>query len=117
MEFSFSSKVEKISEFYKSMRQLSVQIGTFEHKYNHVTSDVIFDTRNEKQWNLLFIKRGSGKGQFSIKEFVLNLNIQIPNEYKLSDNKRRIIINYDKLDSANRGNHCTIFLQNIGTGF
>lgn len=136
MVFSFSSKVEKISEFYKSMRQLSVQIGTFEHKYNDVTSDVIFDTRNEKQWNLLFIKRGtgetlsiplnkgyrftiqgnkkynefisyfgigSGKGQFSIKEFVLNLNIQIPNEYKLSDNKRRTIINYDKLDFDSDG--------------
>lgn len=136
MEFSFSCKLEKISEFYKSMRQLGVQIGTFEHKYNYVTSDVIFDTRNEKQWNLLFIKRGKGetlsiplnrgyqftilgnkkynefisyfnigygKGQFSIKEFVSNLNKQIPNEYKLSDNKRRIVINYDKLDSARDG--------------
>lgn len=136
MEFSFSSKVEKISEFYKSMGQLSIQIGTFEHKYNDVTSDVIFDTRNEKQWNLLFIKRGmgetlviplnmgyrftiegnkkynefiiyfgirSGKGQFSIKEFVSNLNIQVPNEYKLSDDKRKVVINYDKLDSESDG--------------
>lgn len=62
------------------MHQLSIQIGTFEHKYNKVTSDVIFDTRN--------VGIRSGKGQFSIKEFVSNLNIQVPNEYKLSDNKK-----------------------------
>lgn len=37
MEFLFGSKVEKISEFYKSMRQLNVQIGTFEHIYNGIT--------------------------------------------------------------------------------
>lgn len=136
MEFSFCGKIEKLSEFYKSMREINVQIGTFEHTYNKVTSDVIFDTRDTEQWNLLFIKRGtgetlsiplnkgylftiegnkkynefiryfgigSGKGQFSIKEFVSRLNTQVPKEYKISDSRRKVIISYDKLDSDSDG--------------
>lgn len=136
MEFSFCGKLEKLSEFYKSMRELNVQIGTFEHSYNKVTSDVIFDTRDTEQWNLLFIKRGigetlsiplnkgylftidgnkkynefiryfgigSGKGKFSIKEFVSLLNTQVPKEYKISDSRRKVIISYDKLDSDSDG--------------
>lgn len=42
------------------MRKLNVQIGTFEHTYNSVVSDVIFDTRSSDGWNLQFIKRGYG---------------------------------------------------------
>lgn len=136
MEFSYSGKIEKLSEFYKSMRKLNIQIGTFEHSYNKVTSDVIFDTRDTEQWNLLFIKHDtgetlsiplnkgylftiegnkkynefiiyfgieSGKGKFSMKEFVSNLNIQVPNEYEISDSKRKVIIGYDKLDSDSDG--------------
>lgn len=136
MGYSYSGKVEKLSDFYKSMRQLGVQIGTFEHTYNHITSDVIFDTRNTKQWNLLFIKRGigdtlsvplnkgylltvegnekygefiryfgirAGKGQFHIKDFVTNLNMQIPKKYQISDNTRKTILSYDKLDSDSDG--------------
>ena len=56
MGFSYSGKIEKLSKFYKSMCKLNIQIGTFEHSYNKVTSDVIFDTRDIEQWNLLFIK-------------------------------------------------------------
>lgn len=136
MGFSYSGKIEKLSEFYKSMCKLNIQIGTFEHSYNKVTSDVIFDTRDIEQWNLLFIKRGtgetlsiplnkgylftiegnekysefimyfgieSGKGKFSIKEFVSNLNIQVPKEYEISDSRRKIIIGYDRLDSDSDG--------------
>lgn len=61
MGFSYSGKIEKLSKFYKSMCKLNIQIGTFEHSYNKVTSDVIFDTRDIEQWNLLFIKRGTGE--------------------------------------------------------
>lgn len=136
MGFSYSGKIEKLSKFYKSMCKLNIQIGTFEHSYNKVTSDVIFDTRDIEQWNLLFIKRGtgetlsiplnkgylftiegnekysefimyfgieSGKGKFSIKEFVSNLNIQVPKEYEISDSRRKIIIGYDRLDSDSDG--------------
>lgn len=136
MGFSYSGKIEKLSKFYKSMCKLNIQIGTFEHSYNKVTSDVIFDTRDIKQWNLLFIKHGtgetlsiplnkgylftiegnekysefimyfgieSGKDKFSIKEFVSNLNIQVPKEYEISDSRRKIIIGYDRLDSDSDG--------------
>lgn len=60
MEYSYRGKVEGLKAFYNSMRQLNVEIGTFEHKYNNVISDVIFDTRNSEEWNLTFIKRASG---------------------------------------------------------
>ncbi|WP_308723136.1 DUF6037 family protein [Paenibacillus polysaccharolyticus] len=136
MGYSYSSMVNGLKTFYGSMRQLNVEIGTFEHKYNNVISDTIFDTRDSGGWKLTFIKRasgsvlcvsiqkgyrfsingnteyndfinyfgiGNGKGQFSIKEFVNNLDEQVPNEYILSDEKRRAIINYNKLDNESDG--------------
>lgn len=136
MGYFYSGVIDGLKEFYSSMRKLNVQIGTFEHTYNEIVSDAIFDTRNLDVWNLIFIKRGNGetlsipvnkgyrftidgnekyndfihyfrigkgKGQFSIKDFVNHLNKQIPSEYKLSDNKRSIILKYDKLDSDSDG--------------
>lgn len=136
MEFSYSGSIDALGKFYLSMRKINVQIGTFEYTYNGVISDVIFDTRGFKLWQLLFIKRGNGdalsipikkgyrftvegnekykefinyfgigrgKGQFSIKDFVNYLNKQIPPEYRLSDDARRTILKYDKLDNDSDG--------------
>ena len=61
MEYSYHGTVDKLREFYISMRNLNVDIGTFEHTYNGVNSDVIFDTRNSSGWNLLFIYNGLRK--------------------------------------------------------
>ena len=47
------------------------------------------------------IKRG--KGAFSIKEFMDYLENIIPLKYILSDDLRRIIMKYDKIDSDNDG--------------
>ncbi|WP_438492084.1 DUF6037 family protein [Paenibacillus sp. IHBB 3054] len=136
MGYSYSGMVDGLKTFYSSMRQLNVEIGTFEHKYNNVISDAIFDTRDSGGWKLTFIKRasgnvlcvpiqkgyrfsitgnaeynalieyfgiGSGKGQFSIKDFVDYLDKQIPTEYRLSDNKRKAILKYNKLDNESDG--------------
>ncbi|KJD43877.1 DUF6037 family protein [Paenibacillus terrae] len=136
MGYSYSGIVDGLKVFYSSMHQLNVEIGTFEHKYNNIISDAIFDTRDSSGWSLTFIKRvrgnvlcipiqkgyrfaiigdkeynafieyfgiGSGKGQFSIKEFVDYLDKQIPAEYRLSDNKRKVILKYNKLDNDSDG--------------
>lgn len=60
MEFSYSGSIDALKMFYLSMRKINVQIGAFEYTYNGVISDVIFDTRGSKCWQLLFIKRGNG---------------------------------------------------------
>lgn len=46
---------------------------------------------------------GRGKGQFSIKDFVKQLNKKIPFEYSLSDNVRRTILKYDRIDTDSDG--------------
>lgn len=46
---------------------------------------------------------GRGKGQFSIKDFVKYLNNNIPPEYSLSDNVRRTILKYDRIDTDSDG--------------
>lgn len=136
MEYSYSGTLNGLKEFYFSMRTISVEIGTFEHEYNNVISDIIFDTRTLEGWNLIFIKRidgnvleiqiqrgyrftiegsmaynqfreyfgiGGGKGAFSIKDFVNHLSRQVPLEYKISDEKRRTILRYDRLDNESDG--------------
>lgn len=136
MEFFYSGRIDALREFYLSMQEMNVQIGTFEYSYNEVASDVVFDTRNSDSWKLIFIKRGSGdtliipikkgyrftiegnqkykdftnyfgigrgKGQFSIKDFISYLCNQIPPKYRLSDNVRRTILMYDKLDNNSDG--------------
>ena len=60
MEYSYHGTINRLREFYTSMRALNVGIGTFEHGYNGVNSDVIFDTRNSLEWKLIFIKRIDG---------------------------------------------------------
>ncbi len=57
MGYSYCRMVDGLKTFYNSMRQLNVEIGTFEHKYNNVISDAIFDTRDSGGWKLTFIKR------------------------------------------------------------
>ena len=46
---------------------------------------------------------GRGKGQFSIKDFVNHLNNRIPTEYILSDNVRKTILKYDRIDTDSDG--------------
>lgn len=122
--------------FYLSMKNLNVDIGTFAHRYNNIISDVIFDTRNREEWQIIFIKRLEGtilklpikhgyritiegnetynrfreyfgisgeKGKFSIKDFMINLNNQIPSEYVIEDQKRKTILKYDRLDGKSEG--------------
>ncbi|MCH3964533.1 MAG: hypothetical protein LKE46_09680 [Clostridium sp.] len=60
MGYSYSGVVEGLKEFYSSMRNINVEIGTFKHKYNTVLSDVILDTRSSDGWKLIFIKRIDG---------------------------------------------------------
>ncbi|MDU4882672.1 DUF6037 family protein [uncultured Clostridium sp.] len=136
MEYSYSGVVDGLKEFYSSMRNINVEIGTFRHEYNNVLSDVIFDTRSSDGWKLIFIKHidgnvleiqiqrgyrfaiegnmaynqfreyfgiGSGKGEFSIKDFVRHLSGQVPLEYRISDEKRNTILRYDKLDNESDG--------------
>lgn len=46
---------------------------------------------------------GRGKGQFSIKDFMNYLNNRIPTEYILSDNVRKTILKYDRIDTDSDG--------------
>jgi hypothetical protein len=46
---------------------------------------------------------GGGKGEFSIKDFVRHLSGQVPFEYRLTDEKRKTILRYDKLDNESNG--------------
>ncbi len=46
---------------------------------------------------------GGGKGEFSIKDFVSHLSGQVPLEYRISDEKRKTILRYDKLDCESDG--------------
>ncbi len=56
MSFNYRKYMNSIKTFYLSMRNINVQIGTFEFAYNGIMSDVIFDTR-VTPWKLIFIKR------------------------------------------------------------
>jgi hypothetical protein len=136
MEYSYSGVVEGLKSLYSSMRRINVEIGTFEHGYNAILSDVIFDTRCSDGWKLIFIKRidgsvleieihrgyrftiegniaynqfreyfgiGGSKGVFSIKEFIGHLSVQVPSEYLISDEKRKSILRYDRLDNESDG--------------
>ena len=80
MEFSYSRKIEKLEKFYSSMKDMKVQIGTFEYEYKKVVSDVIFDTRDSKLWKLIFIKRSYGN--------VLIIPIKIGYRFTIEGNKK-----------------------------
>lgn len=134
MGFYYSKELFGIKKFYNEMRKISVDIGTFEFRYNNVESDVILNTLND--WQLVFLKRGVGevlvisllkgfrftidsnekyaefikyfeisgvKGTFSLDSFKESLNNSIPEEYLITDNKRRIIYSYDCLDKESEG--------------
>lgn len=45
----------------------------------------------------------SGKGNFSIKEFKENLESVVPDKYILTDNTRKQVIRYDKIDDDSNG--------------
>lgn len=60
MEYSYNGILEGLKPFYSLIWKLGVGIGTFEHNYNGVHSDVVFDIRNSNGWNLNFIKCGIG---------------------------------------------------------
>ncbi len=131
--FRYSGKIDRLKEFYRAMHSLHVHIGTFEHRYNSIISDVVFDTR---EWKLIFIKKrvgetlsirvkrgfrftidgngeyrkfisyfniGGGKGQFKIKDFIEHFSAQVPTGYTITDNIRQTIMNYDCLDSKSEG--------------
>lgn len=136
MSYNHSFVLEGLKSFYYSMKKIDVEIGTFEHKYNGIISDVIIDTRSREEWEIVFIKRVLGdtlkfpvkkgylisiegndayykfrkyfgisgkKGEFSIKDFMINLNNQIPAEYIISDIQRKTVLRYDKLDTDSDG--------------
>ncbi|EPY6469413.1 DUF6037 family protein [Clostridium sporogenes] len=46
---------------------------------------------------------GGGKGVFSIRGFVEHLDHQIPAEYRITDETRKTILRYDKLDNESEG--------------
>ncbi|MFZ5969629.1 MAG: DUF6037 family protein, partial [Bacillota bacterium] len=46
---------------------------------------------------------GSEKGEFSIKDFVSHLSGQVPLKYCISDEKRKTILRYDRLDNEGDG--------------
>lgn len=58
--FSFVRELPELRQLYRSMKNLNVDIGTFEHEYNGVQSSVIFDTRNPMGWDLVFMRHGQG---------------------------------------------------------
>lgn len=61
-EFTYQRELKELKILYKSMMQLDVSIGTFNHRYNDVGSSVIFDTQNAdgNGWKLIFMKIGVG---------------------------------------------------------
>lgn len=79
MGYSYSGVVDGLKEFYLSMRKLNVEIGTFEHTYNSVVSDAIFDTRDSAGWQLTFIKRIDGA--------VLRIPIQLGYRFSINGNE------------------------------
>lgn len=58
-QFYFSRELRQLRLFYASMKKQKIDIGTFEHKYNNIKSDVILDT-SQHEWKLIFIKRKIG---------------------------------------------------------
>ena len=60
MEFSYHGYINGLKIFYNSMRKLNVTIGTFDHNYNNINSSVIFDTRDQTGWKLIFMKKIHG---------------------------------------------------------
>ena len=59
MSYNYKGKLAQLKIFHTSMVKLGVRLGTFEHSFNGVDSDVIFDTKGSK-WKLVFIKRITG---------------------------------------------------------
>lgn len=57
--FNYHGKLSGLKFFYDSMTAQGVDIGTFCFEFNHVVSDVIFDTCS-MPWKLIFIKRVTG---------------------------------------------------------
>ena len=93
------------------MRKLNVTIGTFDHNYKNINSSVIFDTRDQTGWKLIFMKKIHGdilslpiqKGyKFTIEgnNAYKNFDMQIPQTYTLDDKKRKSILKYDKIDES-----------------
>lgn len=58
--FSFVREVPELRNLYRSMKNLNVDIGVFEHGYNGVLSSVIFDARDPGGWELFFMRHGQG---------------------------------------------------------
>lgn len=79
MGYSYSGVVDGLKEFFSSMRKLNVEIGTFEHTYNGIVSDAIFDTRDTTGWQLTFIKRIDGA--------VLRIPIQLGYRFSINGNE------------------------------
>lgn len=55
MPFEFRRRIQKLGDFYGSMRAQHIDVGTFEHTYNGVNSHAILDTTGT-EWRLIFIK-------------------------------------------------------------
>lgn len=61
------------------------------------------DTSKKYQEFISFFNIKNGKGKFSIKSFKDYFNENIPDEYELSDNTRKKIIKYDRIDTGSEG--------------
>lgn len=81
MPFNYRKYMNSIKIFYLSMRNLNVQIGTFEFAYNGIMSDVIFDTR-ATPWKLIFIKRS---GQDILTLFIEGYHFIISGDKKYKE--------------------------------
>ena len=61
------------------------------------------DTSKKYQEFISFFNIKNGKGKFSIKSFKEYFDENISDEYKLSDNTRKKIIKYDRIDTDSEG--------------
>lgn len=88
------------------MRELHVDIGTFQHLYNNVRSNVIFDTSDVNGWKLVFIKCGEGT--------VLTIPILKGYLFAIQSNEKyREFIRYFKINGEKGSFHIKEFESNL----
>ena len=105
MSFEYKGKLGSLAGFYASMKQQNIQIGTFDHNYNHVDSCVIFDT-SEDEWRLVFFKRAVGD----------TLIVPIEVGYKFSivgDEKYKEFVDYFGIGHGRGEFHIAEFKENL----
>ena len=105
MPFNYKGKLEQLKTFHKSMLKLGVTIGTFEHTFNGVCSDVIFDTKSN-EWKFIFIKRINGN--------VLEIFIRNGYLFTIDGNEEyKKFINYFEISGKKGEFHISKFVQQL----